>query len=157
MAFPGGKGKCYQRIINLLPPHSTYIEAYLGGGAVLRHKKPANESIGIDRDPLVIKTWRRHFPLLASYIEADAVDFFASRTFAGEEVVYCDPPYLPSTRRRARVYRYDYTEQDHVVLLETLRKLPCRVVVSGYRSALYDESLCGWNTQTFAANTQDGL
>ena len=157
MKFPGGKGKCYQQIINLLPPHSTYIEAYLGGGAVLRHKKPALETIGVDRDPVVIRTWRRHFPLLASYIEADAIDFFTSRRFTGEEVLYCDPPYLPSTRRRARVYRYDYTERDHAALLETLRKLSCRVVVSGYPSELYDEWLCGWETQTFAAKAHDGL
>jgi site-specific DNA-adenine methylase len=37
--FLGGKGKCYQRLINLMPPHQTYIESHLGGGAVMRNKK----------------------------------------------------------------------------------------------------------------------
>jgi DNA adenine methylase len=157
MRYPGGKGKCYQHIINLLPPHSTYIETHLGGGAVLRHKKPACRSIGIDRDPAVIRSWQCLFPSLASYVEADAADFLASQSIAEDEVIYCDPPYLPDTRRRSRVYRYDYLEADHVRLLELLRKLPCRVVVSGYHSELYDECLCGWNTQTFMAKAHDGV
>lgn len=106
-----------QKAPDVLPPHPTYIETHLGGGAVLRHKKPARSSIGVDRDPAVIRSWRRDFPLLATYIEADAVDFLASQRFVGDEVVYCDPPYLPSTRRRARVYRHDYGERDHVKML----------------------------------------
>jgi DNA adenine methylase len=157
MRYPGGKGKCYQHIINVFPPHSIYIETHLGGGAVLRHKKPAGTSIGVDRDAAVIQSWERLFPLLASYVEADAVDFLTSQRLGGDELVYCDPPYLPSTRRRARVYRHDYRESDHVRLLETLQKLPCRVVVSGYPSDLYDESLCGWHFKTFPAKAHDGI
>src|SRR5436853_1357121 len=100
MRYPGGKGRCYQHIINMLPPHLTYIETHLGGGAVLLRKKPAEISIGIDRNPDVIAYWRRSFPYLATYIVGDAVDFLARRQFEGHEVVYCDPPYLATTRRR---------------------------------------------------------
>ena len=157
MRYPGGKGKCYQHIINVLPPHTTYIETHLGGGAVLRHKKPADTSIGIDRDSAVIRRWRLLFPSLARYVESDAVDFLMSQRLAGDEVVYCDPPYLPGTRRRDRVYRHDYVESDHVRLLGAVRKLPCRVVVSGYPSKLYDEWLSGWSTQIFTAKSHDGI
>jgi site-specific DNA-adenine methylase len=157
MRYPGGKGKCYQHIINVLPPHLTYIETHLGGGAVLLHKKPARMSIGVDRDPAVIRSWQHLFPSLASYIEGDAVEFLASHRLSGDDLVYCDPPYLPSTRRRARVYRHDYGETDHVRLLETLRKLPCRVVVSGYPSELYDEFLSGWQSQRYSAKAHDGI
>lgn len=157
MRYPGGKGKCYQHIINVLPPHTTYIETHLGGGAVLRHKKPANASIGVDRDPAVVRSWRHLFPSLASYVEADAVDFLASQRFTGDELVYCDPPYLPATRRRARVYKHDYAERDHLRLLEALQKLPCRVVISGYASDLYDECLTGWNSLTYPAKAHDGI
>jgi DNA adenine methylase len=156
MRYPGGKGSCYQHIINVLPPHFTYIEAHLGGGAVLLHKKPAEVSIGIDKNPAVIGHWRRSFPFLAKYIVGDAANFLSRRQFEGHEVVYCDPPYLASTRRRKRVYAYDYTEEDHVRLLETVRKLHCRVVLSGYPSRLYDEWLRDWNTRTFPAKTHNG-
>ena len=157
MRYPGGKGKTYQHIINVLPSHTTYIETHLGGGAVLRHKKPADRSIGIDLDAAVIRRWRYLFPSLADYFESDAVDFLTSQRFAGDEVVYCDPPYLPGTRRRARVYRHDYVESDHIRLLSTLREVPCRVVVSGYPSELYDEWLSDWSTQTFAAKSHHGV
>lgn len=153
MRYPGGKGKTYQQIINLLPPHTTYIETHLGGGAVLRHKKPSPITIAIDRDPAVVERWRRDFPSLASFIEGDAWEFLASHQFEGGELVYCDPPYLPSTRRRIRVYRFDYDRHDHNRLLDLLRSLPCKVLISGYPSRVYDLRLRGWNTRTFASKT----
>jgi len=157
MGYPGGKGKSYHQIINIIPPHHTYIETHLGGGSILRQKVPAIVNVGVDRDPAVIRRWRQLFPSLATYIEADAVDFLASRSFFGDEVVYCDPPYLPTTRRRNPVYRYDYCEADHVRLLDALLRLPCRVIVSGYPSELYDEHLRSWSTKTFTARTHHGI
>ena len=52
MAYPGGKSQAgvYQRLINLMPPHGAYVEAFLGGGAVLRNKRPARVNVGIDLD-----------------------------------------------------------------------------------------------------------
>lgn len=58
--YAGGKGRCYQRIINLMPAHRVYIEAYLGGGSVMLHKRPAVMNIGIDLDADVIKAWSAH-------------------------------------------------------------------------------------------------
>jgi hypothetical protein len=60
MAFPGGKSVSglYQRIINAMPPHSIYIEPFLGDGAVMRRKKPAIHNIGIDLDADVLARWR---------------------------------------------------------------------------------------------------
>ena len=57
--YPGGKAGSgvAQRIINRMPPHQVYIEPFLGGGAVLRYKRPAALNIGIDRDPEVIARW----------------------------------------------------------------------------------------------------
>src|SRR5579883_1311551 len=56
MPYPGGKNGAgvYQQIINRMPPHSVYIEPFLGGGAIMRLKRPAALNIGIDRDPRVI-------------------------------------------------------------------------------------------------------
>jgi DNA adenine methylase len=157
MRYPGGKGKIFQHIINLLPPHATYVESHLGGGAVLRHKKPSTTSIAIDRDPEVIKFWKEKFPHLATYIQGDAVEFLASYPFRREDVLYCDPPYLPSTRRRSTVYRFDYQDRDHDRLLKVLRTLPCHVLLSGYSSDMYLRELASWNTYSFMAKAHDGL
>lgn len=156
MRYPGGKGKCFQHIINLLPKHITYIETHLGGGAVLRHKAPARESIGIDIDPDVIRWWRVHHPALAMFIAGNALTILRSYPFTGSEVVYCDPPYLPSTRKRSRVYPCDLTEDDHLELLSVLKKLPCRVAISGYPSRLYEYELRDWNDLQFVAKAHDG-
>ena len=61
----------------------------------------------------------------------------------GSELVYSDPPYLMSTCKSQRRYRYHYSEADHEALLGLLRGLPCSVMISGYFSALYDRILEG--------------
>lgn len=56
----GGKGNLYQHIINLQPPHTVYIEPFLGGGSVMLHKRPAVVNVGIDMDGDVVDAWRDH-------------------------------------------------------------------------------------------------
>ena len=156
-AIRAGKGKCFQQVINILPPHWMHPRDAFGWGAVLRHKAPAEKSIGIDLDEKVIAFWRQRFPSVATYMVGDANSFLAAQNFEKTDLVYSDPPYLPQTRARPRVYRCDYTENDHIESIATLRTLPCFVVISGYPSDLYDELLHGWNSVVFAAKTQKGL
>lgn len=151
MTYPGGKGKTYQHVINLMPPHEVYIETHLGGGAVMRHKRPARLNIGIDADAHVADAWAA-VPGV-QFVHSRAEDFLATYEFTGREILYVDPPYLPSVRRRERVYRHDYGTDDHVQLLDLLQRLPCMVLLSGYSSALYEQHLCGWNRRTFWAKT----
>ncbi|MEE1882658.1 DNA adenine methylase [Pseudomonas soli] len=153
MKYPGGKGKCYQRLINLMPPHQTYIESHLGGGAVMRNKKAAKRSIGLDIDPVVIERWRSETSAVCELHQVDAVTFLSSFSYVGDELVYVDPPYVPETRRRSKVYRCDYTQADHVKLLGCLTSLPCKVMLSGYDNDLYNEVLRGWRKVQFSAKT----
>ena len=153
MRYPGGKGKCFQRLINLMPPHHTYIESHLGGGAVMRHKKTASRNIGIDLDPWVIERWQKDYPGACELHECDAISFLQGFDFQGDELVYVDPPYLPETRRRDKVYRHDYTGDDHLRILRLLVTLPCNVMVSGYESELYNHELSGWRKVIFPAKT----
>jgi site-specific DNA-adenine methylase len=157
MRYPGGKGKSFHHVINLLPPHRIYIESHVGGGAVLRHKRPAERSIAIDRDPRVIDSWHRRAPSLAEFRLGDALEELGRHDFTGEEVVYVDPPYLPATRRRRRVYRFDYSEADHEALLDLLKRLPCAIVLSGYASPFYDRELATWSRVEFDAKAHDAV
>lgn len=153
MKYPGGKGKCYQHLINLMPKHSTYIESHLGGGAVMRHKKAAVRNIGIERDPEVLSRLHGNTPDHIELVAGDAVTYLEAFPFSGTELIYCDPPYLQETRRGGRLYRYEYTDADHKRLLGVLTQLPCMVMVSGYANPLYEMHLAHWRTQTFMAKT----
>lgn len=65
---------------------------------------------------------------------------------------YLDPPYVPQTRstksRRGgeqyHVYHHELTVEQHVQLLEQLKRIVGMAVISGYPSPLYDEHLAGW-------------
>jgi hypothetical protein len=157
MRYPGGKGKCYQHLINLMPKHSTYIESHLGGGAILRHKKPASRNVGIDIDSRVLDRWKDLAPAYAELVNCDAVDYLKAFSFTGSELVYCDPPYQPETRRGGRLYRHEYTKIDHERLLAVLTSLPCMVMISGYANSLYTERLPHWRTHTFMAKSHTDL
>jgi site-specific DNA-adenine methylase len=156
MTYPGGKGRAYQRIISLMPPHATYIETHLGGGSILRRKRPARRSFAIDVDEQVIAGWRATRMAGVEFVQGCAVRFLRQFDFAGDELVYSDPPYWPDMRRRTRCYRHDYTREDHLELLATLTELPCRVMLSGYTNAAYDKALAGWNRHAVANQTQVG-
>lgn len=156
MSYPGGKGKCFQHLINLMPPHHTYIEGYLGAGSVLKNKKPAQRTIGIDVDPAVLSAWNGSTEGI-ELVEGDAISYLEEFDFMGGELAYLDPPYLPSTRRKSRVYKYDYTEEQHEHMLVTVLKLPCMIMISGYASEMYNAHLKNWNCVKFMTNSQIGL
>ncbi|KEZ64690.1 DNA methylase [Pseudomonas amygdali pv. tabaci str. ATCC 11528] len=157
MKYPGGKGKCYQRLINLMPPHQTYIETHLGAGAVMRHKKFAARNIGVDLDPAVHDSWAGQVQEGLELVQGDAVSYLSSFSYEGNELIYADPPYLTETRRRPKIYRFEYDQAQHELLLQTLLRVPCNAMISGYDSPLYNELLHGWRKVTFMAKTHVDL
>lgn len=210
MGYPGGKkgSGSYQTIINLMPPHRVYIEPFLGGGAVLLSKRPAELNIGIERDRSALEMMvepaassgltlvagiassgdahRRISPFLAGpagcstvnsdgriqprghtassgdggqllLFEGDGIEFLATYPFHGDELVYCDPPYLRAERRSSRaLYRHEMTDVDHRHLLRVLRSLKTPVILSGYSSALYAAELKRWNAISYQTTTRGG-
>jgi DNA adenine methylase len=73
-------------------------------------------------------------------------------------LIYSDPPYLRETRKNdVRLYKYDYSYAQHIELLEVLKTLPCMVMISGYESPLYKESLKSWQTHCYQAACHHGV
>ena len=147
-------GLC-QPIIALMPPHDTYIETHLGGGAIMRRKPAARHNIGIDLDARALERLQCDYPV--ERIHGCAHRFLAEYPFTGRELVYCDPPYLQRTRTSGRRYRFDYEERDHLELLRLLKALPCPVILSGYPSALYDQWLGDWQRLELQVMNQAGV
>lgn len=156
-AYFGSKatsGLC-QAIIALMPPHTTYIETHLGGGAIMKRKPPAQKNIGIDLDSTTLSRFTCEYQV--ELIHQNAHEFLSNYNYTGQELIYCDPPYLLSTRSSERRYRYDYTNNDHIRLLSILGSLTCKVILSGYPSELYDRILCTWNSKTLQVMNQAGV
>jgi DNA adenine methylase len=66
-----------------------------------------------------------------------------------ESLVYCDPPYVHSTRVDTAAYHAEMNDKEHRDLGAMLNKCKGKVVVSGYPSALYAEIYKGWNRVQF--------
>jgi DNA adenine methylase len=61
-------------------------------------------------------------------------------------VLYADPPYLASTRSAPDVYEFEMRDSDHAEFLEAANAVKhAKMLISGYRCQLYDESLRRWN------------
>lgn len=158
MQYPGGKGGAgvYQTIINLMPQHDVYVEAFVGGGNVLERKRPAASSIVIDRDEDVCAHWRSVMSE-ATVVHGDAVQWLREREWTGRELVYCDPPYVHSTRVVRSLYQYEMSDEEHVALLSVLQALPVPCMLSGYQNAIYQHMLRGWRRIEFRAMTRRGV
>ncbi len=68
-------------------------------------------------------------------------------------LIYCDPPYVLSTRH-GKQYRYEMDEEGHIVLLSLLLEHKGPVIISGYETELYDNMLAGWNRYETTAYSQ---
>ncbi|MCP5017384.1 MAG: DNA adenine methylase [Ketobacter sp.] len=147
-------GLC-QPIIAMMPPHDTYIETHLGGGAIMKRKPPALTNIGIDLDALALEDFTCDYSV--DLVNECAHHYLKHYDYQGRELIYCDPPYLHHTRTSGRRYRCDYEEQDHIELLTLLKTLPCNVILSGYPSTLYDEMLEGWRSLELQVMNQGGV
>jgi len=73
---------------------------------------------------------------------------------------YVDPPYLPTTRSSMKggmkYYRHEMSEEDHVELLEQIQNIKGMVLLSGYDSELYNDTLTHWEKVSFKSRASSG-
>src|ERR1700730_3554357 len=58
LAYIGGKNRVANKIIELFPKHSTYVEAFAGGAQVFCHKKPSAVEVLNDKDGEIVNFFR---------------------------------------------------------------------------------------------------
>ena len=156
MSYPGSKAQAgvFHRIIGQMPPHSVYVEPFFGSGQVFWRKLRAESSILIDLDAGVIARIGAHRGVQA--IQANALDALPVLISAlpADAVIYCDPPYLLSTRAGRVYYDHELTDEQHALLLTLLQDARCRVLLSGYPSDLYGAALRDWRCLTYRTRTR---
>ena len=88
--------------------------------------------------------------------QRDAIDFLRAESFTSKDLIYCDPPYLLSTRRSKHIYDHEMTDGQHTELLDVLKVLPAMVLISGYNSRLYSHKLGQWRRFAFQTVSRGG-
>ena len=73
-----------------------------------------------------------------------------------DTLIYLDPPYLQSLRKR-NMYKCEMTNKQHVELLELIKKSKSKICLSAYDNELYNDYLKGWYTAEKATTAQMGL
>jgi DNA adenine methylase len=87
--------------------------------------------------------------------EEDALELIEGRVDWDENtLIYCDPPYVPGTRKSTHKYRLEMDEGKHERLCQILLNVPTLVVLSGYDNDIYNDILRGWGKRTAVSLTQ---
>ena len=83
-------------------------------------------------------------------LNADALEVIAQQD-GPQTCFYLDPPYLHETRATTADYECEMTPYAHLDLLDALDGIKGKFLLSGYRSAMYDDvaKTCGWNRHEF--------
>lgn len=86
-------------------------------------------------------------------VECSPAAELIARFNAPNVLVYCDPPYVLSTRR-GKQYRCEMTDDDHLQLLNVLKRHKGPALISGYQSPMYEAELRGWHRETVVTTDQ---
>lgn len=169
-SYPGGKGSdgTSQRLINQIPPHQHYVEPFLGGGAIMRMKRPAPLSnTGLDLDKAVVKLWRDQAPPWVTVRNRCGLDYLMGAGYpdnyaTGRTFWFIDPPYLDETLKTGRApYAHRFTYEQHVELLnylESMRRLTDHLMmVCALPNVLYENKLSRWRTFQYQNKTRRGM
>ncbi len=88
-----------------------------------------------------------------SILNRDALEVIRQQD-GPDTLFYLDPPYLGETRTSDDVYSHEMDANRHAEMLDTIRKVAGRVMLSGYPSDLYESRLGDWSRYTFELPNQ---
>lgn len=71
-------------------------------------------------------------------------------------LIYCDPPYLQSLRKK-NMYAFEMSEEKHIELLSAVKQSKSKIIISGYDNELYNSEISNWKTDEKATTAQMGL
>jgi len=65
-----------------------------------------------------------------------------------QTLIYCDPPYVHSTRKDSNLYANEMTNKQHETLLQVAIQSQAMWAISGYANEMYRDYLTGWRCNT---------
>lgn len=154
MNYPGSKAQAgvFQRIIGQMPPHAIYVEPFFGSGQIFHRKLRAPQNFLIDKSGSAIAKIDPEAGVSA--LVGDAISLLPKLPLTADSVIYCDPPYLLSTRSGRVYYEHEFSDHHHATLLTLLQELPGKILLSGYDSKLYGAALRNWRCIRYRTRTR---
>lgn len=129
------------------------VRSFQGFGSNGVHKKTGFRSNSNRSGTTPAHDWANYPDALAQIIDRltgvcvlcrDAKEVMAAHD-GPETLHYVDPPYVLATRTDGNAdYAHEMSDADHLALLEFLRTLQGKTILSGYPSEIYDKALLGW-------------
>lgn len=139
----------------------TLIRSFMGFGSNSLHQKSGFRANSNRSGTTPAHDWMNYPDALRVTIQRlrgvvienrDAMDCMRHHD-SPETLHYADPPYVFSTRSDdGEDYPHEMSDDDHVSFVDQLKQLKGMVIVSGYRSDLYDEMFKGWSRVDKAAH-----
>lgn len=121
--------RAYKYYIRIKQIFSGKLESNSWGYGV--HRNQAHHYFNsIKLLPEIYKRWQN--------VQVECADFrkIFERYDSKDTLFYCDPPYVPATRRQGG-YNCEMTDQDHYDLVKILLTLQGKVILSGYQNEIY--------------------
>lgn len=139
------------------------VKCYMGFGASNKYKNGFRSSQQ-ENSPKTTEGWLQlpavlteaNHRLKHAQIENLPAEELIKRYNTKDVFIYCDPPYLPNTRK-GYLYEEEMTEGEHIALLELLKEHPGKVLISGYENKLYNSHLKDWNKTMKRTTAENGL
>jgi len=101
---PAGKKKIADKLVKLLPAHSTYVEPFAGSAAVLFAKEPAKTEVINDADPEIVQAYR-----LIKRMNSEKLKKLRSMRWVGDANTYKRVRNSKPSGDVAKLYRFLYT------------------------------------------------
>lgn len=130
----------------------TVVRSFMGFGSNAHNKKTGFRANSNRSGTTPSRDWANYpqaLPLLVERMQGvvienrDAIEVMLAHD-CEKALHYVDPPYLPETRDKGADYSHEMSREDHERLAESLHTLAGAVVLSGYRSDLYDALYSDW-------------
>jgi DNA adenine methylase len=125
----------------------TYVRAWLGIGNSIDNNNGFRRAIA---EKAAIRSWINHIDSLEMFAQRlrsvviENIDYrqIIAKYDRNDTLFYIDPPYLLGTRTSEK-YKHDWTDAEHEELVEILKTIKGKCILSGYDNQIYDR-LTGW-------------
>lgn len=152
--YPGNKNIAgyIQKIVNNIPECDKFVELFAGSGSVSNFLfKSVGSRVEFHMNDISSEvTDQFDYPsgsTVTNLSYSDLIQSLLSVSPGIRTFLFCDPPYLYSTRPGStEIYDHEFSDYDHIEFLHIARNIDNNCMITHPACDLYDRTLYGWRT-----------